>query len=1031
MTARARAPTLRRAALLTTALLLGPAAPAPAERLPVRTFSAADGLGSSFVTDITQDAAGRLWFATRDGLSWWNGYEFTTLAESRGFASAAIERVRQTRAGDYFVIDNDGALYVYRPASEHANGTTGAITFRRVSVPAPGREVRFSRLYEDRNGVLWGGGHGVLVRDPGAAPTPLPLTHPLLPDAVPIVAAMQDDPHGGLWVGTSWGLFRLRPDGTTVHYAIAPRARGDAVDALALDARGRLWIGHNLAGLFVLDPTRARENGASGQLAISPVLGQTFDLTPPAGTALRLRTANGLPDDRVASLLAASDGQVWVGTRTGLARFDGTSFTGYTTQHGLCHNLVQALFEDGDGHLWAGTPSGVTRVARDGFAGYTAEEGLATDHVVSFGEMPDGTVFAVGIDWSVSFFDGRRFRPTRLPLPEGSSLMWASQAGYRDHQGRWWGLANEGLYRFDWTAGTASPAFSPSRTFTSRDGLPSEAVFRIYEDRAGALWVATRAGNPQGDGLARFDATSSTATRVGEANGVREHSAASAFAEDTHGALWVGFYDGDLARCRDGRCRLFTAADGVPRGMVTSLVVDREGRLWIATNTGGIGVVADPAGDPPVVRHYTTRDGLRSNNVRALAEGPEGLIFAGTVRGVDRLDPVTGRVRHYGAEDGLPTGFLTTAFRDSHGALWFGTYGGAFRLTPAPDREAAPPPIAITGLRVAGRRHAVAELGQPRLSGVELQPDERDLTVEFVSVTRRHADGLRYQYSLDAASGAWSEPTSARSVNFARLPPGAYTFAVRALAPDGTTSPVPATVAFTIRPPLWQRWWALLLAVLAACATGAALYRYRVRHLLETERLRLAIASDLHDEVATNLSSIAMFSTLVRDDLPAAPPLLDRITVLATQSAAAIREIIWSIDPKPETVASLVMRLRDAMVTACHARGIDLTVSIHGQEADRNLTPEQRKNLWLILKEAVTNAVKHSGGTELRVSVAPEGRRLRIVVRDNGAGCAVPPSSGRGMETMIARAKALNGTATFLSAPGEGTTVEFLVRLAC
>jgi signal transduction histidine kinase len=96
---------------------------------------------------------------------------------------------------------------------------------------------------------------------------------------------------------------------------------------------------------------------------------------------------------------------------------------------------------------------------------------------------------------------------------------------------------------------------------------------------------------------------------------------------------------------------------------------------------------------------------------------------------------------------------------------------------------------------------------------------------------------------------------------------------------------------------------------------------------------------------------------------------------------------------------------------------------------DRNLTPEQRKNLWLMLKEAVTNAVKHSGATDLDVSVAPAGRRMRITVRDNGTG-SMAASPGRGLETMNARARALGGTMTISRAPGEGTTVEFLVRLA-
>jgi signal transduction histidine kinase len=464
--------------------------------------------------------------------------------------------------------------------------------------------------------------------------------------------------------------------------------------------------------------------------------------------------------------------------------------------------------------------------------------------------------------------------------------------------------------------------------------------------------------------------------------------------------------------------------------MVTGLVVDGKGRLWISTNHGGIGRVDEPPTGPPRVRRYSTEDGLTSNNVRALVEDRYGRIFVGSVRGVDRLDPDSGRIRHYGVHDGLVGDFVTAAFRDSCGDLWFGTYGGVSRLEPDREEEEDQPPIAITGLRVAGESYPVLELGEQFIEQVVLEADQRDVAIEFVSVSGQQVQGISYQYSIDTANRSWSRPTKERSVNFARLSPGDYLFAVRAVTAGGKVSKVPATVAFTIRPPLWQRWWVVSLALATVAASLLGLYRYRVRKLLEMERLRMSIASDLHDDIATNLSSIAMFSTLVQNGLGEPSPFLHRITILATESVEAIREIIWSIDPRPETVADLLVRLRDAMLTTCRARGIHLAISVPTQGMDENLTPEQRKNLWLMLKEAVSNAVKHSGGSEIEVTAAPAGKRVRISVRDNGAGCSPSTQSpGRGLETMRRRAEFLGGISRVTSVPGEGTTVEFLIAL--
>ncbi|RPJ85418.1 MAG: hypothetical protein EHM13_01105, partial [Acidobacteria bacterium] len=722
----------RRSAIIFVALssLLAPS-PSGAHRLPVQTFHASDGLGSSFVSDISQDKAGYIWFATRDGLSRWNGYEFATLNHEAGFSVPAIDRVIQVRSGEYFAVCNDGSLYSYLPPAPGETVRQGKVAFRRRSVRFSGKEVQFTRLYEDRKGTIWAGGQGVLVKALGSSESVIPLRNPSPPtDALVVVTSMVEDAAGSLWIGTNWGLFRLLPDGKMCHYSLQRRTIGDGVQALAVDATGRVWVGHGWLGAVVISPTAAASSRpASEQLAITAVKGRPILIAPRPGKAAALTMGNGLPSNYVSSVLQTSDGQIWIGTNKGLARFDGEDVSYYTEEQGLCDNIIHTLSEDNARQLWVSTPTGAMRVATEGFAGYTLREGLGAEHVVSIGETSQGVVYAVGIDWSINTFDGRRFQARRLPLPTGSSLMWASQAAYLDPRGRWWGLANEGLFLFDrGGAGPGPPAFSaPSRAFTTRDGLPSPHVFRLYQDRSGTLWVGTRSGDPIDDGLVRFDASVQRATVFREADGLPERSAPSAFAEDRDGNLWIGFYRGGIVRYRDGRFRQFTPRDGFPQGMVTSLLLDGRGSLWAASNLSGIARVDDLSSEKPKVRSYSRRDGLASNNVRALAEDRRGRIYAGSVRGVDRLDPATGIVRHYGTNDGLLNDFVTSAVCDSTGDLWFGTYRGVFRLRPGLEREEEEPPISITGLRVAGESLPVWELGQQSVDRMVLGADQRDL----------------------------------------------------------------------------------------------------------------------------------------------------------------------------------------------------------------------------------------------------------------------------------------------------------------
>src|SRR5207302_2949239 len=136
---------------------------------------------------------------------------------------------------------------------------------------------------------------------------------------------------------------------------------------------------------------------------------------------------------------------------------------------------------------------------------------------------------------------------------------------------------------------------------------------------------------------------------------------------------------------------------------------------------------------------------------------------------------------------------------------------------------------------------------ETEVSGLVLNPTQNQLSIDFVGLGFGVGQGLRYQYKLVGANDEWSPPTDQRTINYASLSSGRYQFQVRAVTSDGSISPSPATITFTILPPLWERWWFVTLVVLTLGLAVAAFYRYRVRRLIELERVRTRIAAELHD----------------------------------------------------------------------------------------------------------------------------------------------------------------------------------------
>jgi signal transduction histidine kinase/ligand-binding sensor domain-containing protein len=1034
------------------ALALALASAARAERLPIRVYTTSDGLASDEVNAVVADARGFLWFGTGYGLSRFDGYGFTNYGVGDGLPDWWVYDLLEGRDGTLWVATGAG-LARFRPRAK-VDGT-GPL-FESFAIGTRRHSKIVFRLFEDRAGRLWAGtGDGLFAieRSPaGVVAREIALDLPPVPPPGWLsVRAMVEDHDGSLWLGTRLGLVRRLADGRTQWNPARSRstAADDRINGLIIDRGGRLWVAHNNQGVFVIMPTPApRELLPRGEPLAEAAArgGPAFDsegrLRLPArpGEVRHFTDVDGLAHYFARhGLMESRDGRIWIGTFGGVTVVEGGRLRNFGVAEGLSVAPAGPALEDAAGNLWLRSEGGgAMRIAAGGWTSFDVGDGLGDAFVRSIQETGEGELFVVtGLETPhLARWVGERFVSWPMTLAPGGArggvLGWGwRQIAAEDPDGDWW-FGGHRLYRYARPARLEDLARSPPKAvYDQRDGVGTD-VFRIFVDRAGDLWI----GSLGTQVLSRWQRSTRRFVRYDAADGLPADGPL-AFAEDRAGDLWIGFASGGVVRRRAGKDRFerFGPAEGAPAGSIEALLVDRAGRLWLASDLEGVARVDRPESERPTFVRLGAREGLSSAQVASLSEDGEGRIFIATSRGLDRLDPRSGRIRRYTAAEGLANGRLATTFRDRHGAIWVGTSAGLSRLTPTVDPPRLPPPILITGLRIGGVDRPLAENGEKTLSGLELRPREREVQVDFVGASFAASERLRYQYRLEGGSGAWSEPSEQRSVTLANLAPGRYRLAVRAVSADGLLSPRPATLAFRLAPPFWRRGWFLLAVAAAVALLAYAFHRQRLERLLAVERVRTRIATDLHDDLGASLSRISILSEAARHQLGRGEAPTGRLGEIADTARGlvdAAADIVWSIDPRRDDLASVLTRLRRFAGELLDARGIEWSLREPAGEGALRVAPELRQHLFLILKEALTNVARHAGARRVEASIAIVDGRLLAEVRDDGRGFVPPPEAdgedvatavGNGLRNMRARARALGGELRVDSTPGAGTTV--------
>jgi ligand-binding sensor domain-containing protein/two-component sensor histidine kinase len=982
-------------------LMVLAASVAHSRRLPIRTYNSADGLARDHILCIVQDSRGFLWLCTPEGLSRFDGYGFTNYHKEQGLPGEYITDFLQTRRGAYWV-GTGGGLARFDPTGRGPR-------FQVVPLSAPDGAAIPLRLYEDRSGGVWClADHGIVFHlGPGETVFRSGDFH--LPDQP--VSAVLEDTRGGFWIGTGDGLFRRDGDKPAVRYGLPTGFAHAFIQALFEDRDGRLWIG-----------TR------DGLIRIE---GQRMHV---------YTTKDGLPANRIQDLLETSDGTLLASTTDGLVEWTPghpdreREFQAYSLAEGLSEIGLTGLAEDRDGNVWIGTAgSGVMKLNRSGLVTYTETDGAGWPR--QFLEDRQGDLCVVSIPTGkirVSRFEERRFRPFEPAWPASlTDFGWGTtQIALQDRAGEWWIATGEGLFRFPPVERVEELAgLRPKAIYTTRDGLGNDAIFKIFDDANGDIWVGT--GGTR-ENLARWDRKMETLHRFSQADGLPRQVMPLSFSEDRAGDLWITLLNGSgLVRYRGGRFSFFprAALGGIsPR----TVFADSAGRVWAATSRG-VARVENPDGDSPHLTLYDRAAGLSSNDVTAITEDRFGRLYAVTGRGVDRFEAEPDGLhhwKHYTTADGIAPGEIRVAWHDRHGTIWVGTSQGISQLIPGPDPVKPAPPVLITGLSGGGLSQPISDLGGTSLSGFKLP--QRPISVEYSGLSFVPGEALRYEYKLEPVDREWSLPTDQRAVTYAGLAPGRYRFLVRALAGDGAASPQPASVAFTIPTPVWRTWW-----FLTACAIGAAslvyvLHLYRVTRLLAVANVRTRIARDLHDDIGTSLSQIAVLSELAQDQTR--PPgrsgvALSEIAAISRELVDSMSDIVWSINPQHDRLGDLVYHMRRFAADLLESRDIEL--DFHSSVADHDFKIEAnlRRQVYLVFKEAVYNAARHSGAGCVKVRLE---RRLGLMIEVSDNGHGFDPAAeheGNGLINIRKRASALKAMLEVCSAPGSGATLKMSVPL--
>jgi len=990
-----------------------------------------DGLSNNSINCILQTSDGFLWIATKDGLNRYDGQNFKVYknnpSKKKSLPENYVMSLLESKDGTFWVGTWGGGLCKFDQFDE---------TFIRFDDESKDDDY-IQCLYEDDANNIWYGttNSGFIKLDPKtkkiSAYRKKFSGKNYFPDDN--ITSITQDADKDLWIGTlSSGLFQFNiEEQSFIQFKNNPQD----ISSISND--------------YVWDVF----NDSNKNLVLSTGTGvDNFDLKTKKITHHLFAPAN-LQNEvpmMFRQVIKDHDGNMWAGTYNymGLYLFqkDQNEKMQYfllertdDDPNSLISNRIRWLYEDRSNNIWIGTEEGISKLSSTKeFIQYrflSGRKNTLGGKVVSsiIGGKENSLWVGYGgggfdrinlADNSITHFKNIPGNPNSLSVNDIVAL-------YEDKYGILWiGTSYGGLNRFD----PKTKKFKIYRHNPNNStSIKSDWVQQILETRNGELLIGTN------DGLQILDRKSEKFYNYkpiikNDSIKLPDIISVNSLFEDKNGEIWIGTWLDGLFRY-DSKSQVlyhyFPNSDNqnsISASKVSSIYEDSKGYIWLGTHSGGFNKFDKLSGK---FARYTTRNGLPNDVVFGILEDEKGNLWISTMKGLAKFNPSTESFRVYDQSDGIISNLFNwhASYKDHSGKMYFGGDYGFISFYPQLiSLDTNKSSIAFTSFKVFDKEATLPQ-SLPATKEIVLQYNQNFFSIEFASLDMAPAHKHKYSYMLEGIDPNWIQAESRTTAYYTDIEYGNYRFLVKAGNADNIWTD-PIVLSIIIKPAWWMTWWFKILLGLALVFVGFMIYKFRVNQLLKIERIRYDIASDLHDEIGSNLSSICVDGQLLMKSNSLSESELELssdISKTASQTLDAMRDIIWFINPKNDEGEDIIFKMRE---TAARL--------LVGMQWSFNSTPgirfdlfslEQRRNIFLIYKEALTNVIRHSKANKCSVDIKGQSDQLILKVIDEGEGFDVNGvKKNTGVLSMMKRSEKIKGKLLIESERNRGTTITLDVK---
>jgi ligand-binding sensor domain-containing protein/signal transduction histidine kinase len=1012
------------------------------------SIKATHGLNSNEISSLYQDRAGNLWIgAWWGGVSKYDGRLLTNYSVAQGLSSDIVNCIFEDDKGNIWIGTGDGGV----------NKFDGTYITHYTAKEGLGSDFVWTIL-QDKGGDMWFATRNGLTRFDGHSFTHYRSDQGLSERGV---LTMFEDSHGNLWAGSHGGLTKF--DGHSFqHYtsAIAPKDESTEVLDILEDEEGTIWFATNNNGLFKYDGQNiswyTTEGGLSSNLLTKIIKATNGDIW--IGTWNRgankfdgnsfthFGVDQGLGNEVVPAVLQDNRGNIWLATTAGVAKFDGKLFSHILP---LRQEEVESLLADTRGNIWIGTGAGSSLNKYDGksISRYTISQGFASTAINQIIEDRHGNIW-FGSRGGIDKYDGQSLTnySTRNGLIDDNVFCLIE-----DKKGNIWAGTQRGLVKFDGKFFT---------TYSTAQGLKNETIFSLLEDHHGNIWIGTNA-----DGVYSFDGTAFTHYDL--SHSVVSHVMTFGMIEDKSNNIWICTSMG--VHKFDGKYfTWYTTEQGLSNNITKNVLEDENGNIWIGTINGMNLLRPAPSASDTLMKYfktYTVSEGFLGGGTyeNAITKDSSGNIWIGA----------TDRVAHYHPEGEIadtipPVIQLSSIDLFNENVNWLDA-----------EKKKNNTIILNNGSRLKNFNFSGLTPWSRQPENLQLSHDNNYLSFQFIGITTYRSKEVRYQYFLEGLDDNWSGITDKPEATYNNLAPGKYTFKVKAANSEGYWSTV-LNYSFVIRPPWWRTWWAYLAYATSFSMMIWMITWYRSRQLkVENFRLeekvnkrtmeleqslseryqlikkvesqeallkeRLRISRELHDDIGSTLSSISIYSEVAKkraEKKENTNEVLAKIGHASRELIDKMSDIVWSLTPNNENFEQLQHRMGAFAVMILASRNILYHFNAAEELKSIQFTGEQRKNIFLIFKEALHNIVKYADCKTVYVVFTVYNSNLMMEIKDDGrgfdvsqftpnekVGMADKSMGGNGVKNMHARAEDINATLRIHSKANEGTTIQVMLLL--